>query len=88
MTRNMLGAAVAAFILGFPLNAVAEIGDWTGTSTPTVIIPQTVPAPQTPPYPTPPPGSEGVGLPSPHAPRGAANRTAAPRVVTPPAIRN
>jgi hypothetical protein len=38
--------------------AYAAIGDFTGTSSPTVITPPTTPAPQTPAYPAPPIGSD------------------------------
>jgi hypothetical protein len=41
--------------------ALAAIGDFTGTSTPTVIIPPSTPAPQTPAYPSPPIGTVGPG---------------------------
>ena len=41
--------------------ALAAIGDFTGTSTPTVVTPPTTPAPQTPAYPPPPIGTVGPG---------------------------
>jgi hypothetical protein len=62
--------------------AYAGIGDFTGTSTPTVITPPTTPAPQTPAYPTPPVGSDQGFFFAP-GPR-ASMRTNSPAPVAPP----
>ena len=87
MAGGMLKIGAMLIVLTTPFDAFAAIGDLTGTSSPTVIVPQTTPAPQTPAYPTPPIGTYGAGV---IAPRALRNHTAAPRVVTPtiPRMRN
>jgi hypothetical protein len=90
MAGGMLKIGAMLIVLTTPFDAFAAIGDLTGTSSPTVIVPQTTPAPQTPAYPTPPIGTYGAGAIVPRASRALRNHTAAPRVVAPaiPPIRN
>jgi hypothetical protein len=57
MAGGILKIGAMLIGLAMPLDAFAAIGDLTGTSSPTVIVPQTTPAPQTPAYPTPPIGT-------------------------------
>jgi hypothetical protein len=83
MVSSILKFGAALTILFAPFGARAAIGDFTGTSSPTVVIPQTTPAPQTPAYPTPPIGTYGAGAFVPRAPRTLHNHTVAPRVVAP-----
>jgi hypothetical protein len=83
MAGSILKFAAALVVLLAPFGACAAIGDFTGTSSPTVIVPQTTPAPQTPAYPTPPIGTYGAGVFVPQAPRTLRNHTVAPRVVAP-----
>jgi hypothetical protein len=87
MAARILKIVAMLVVLAAPFDAFAAIGDLTGTSSPTVIVPQTTPAPQTPAYPTPPVGTYGGGA---IAPRILRNHTAVPRVVAPtiPSIRN
>ena len=84
MAKNSLKMGALLIVLACPIESNAAIGDFTGTSSPTVITPQTTEAPQTPPYPTQPFGTE-----IPVAPRGFSHHMnaphTAPRVVTPPA---
>ena len=69
--------------LAAPIAAHAQIGNFTGTSTPTVVTPQTSPAPQTPAQPTLPPGANGPSVGVNGGLSAAHNHVAAPRVVTP-----
>jgi len=83
MASNILKFGAALIVLYAPFGARAAIGDFTGTSSPTVIVPQTTPAPQTPAYPTPPIGTYGAGAFVPQPPRTLRSHTIAPRVVAP-----
>jgi hypothetical protein len=83
MAGGILKFGTVLVVLLAPFGAWAAIGDFTGTSSPTVIVPQTTPAPQTPAYPTPPIGTYGAGAFVPQAPRTLRNHTVAPRVVAP-----
>jgi hypothetical protein len=63
---------MAALLIGLSGSSAAyagTIGDFTGTSTPTVITPQMTPAPQTPAYPPPRIGADAgfIYLPAPRA---------------------
>jgi hypothetical protein len=87
---NIVKIGVALIIVAVPFEALAAIGDLTGTSSPTVVVPQTTPAPQTPAYPTPPIGAYGGWAIAPHVSRAWRSHPTAPRVVAPtiPAIRH
>ena len=90
MAGGILKIGAMLIGLAMPLDAFAAIGDLTGTSSPTIIVPQTTPAPQTPAYSTPPIGTYGAGAVAPRALRPLRNHTAVPRGVAPtiPPIRN
>ena len=63
MAGGMLKIGAVLIVLATPFDAFAAIGDLTGTSSPTIIVPQTTPAPQTPAYPSPPIGPVFIGPP-------------------------
>ena len=89
MAGRILKVGAVLAVVAASYDASAAIGDLTGTSTPTVIIPETTPGPQTPAYPTPPIGTYGAGAVAPRARslrylRYPAAVPRAPRVVAPP----
>jgi hypothetical protein len=68
MATKLLAAALLIGLSSTAADAGA-IGDFTGTSTPTVVTPQMTPAPQTPAYPPPRIGADAgyIYLPAPRA---------------------
>ena len=80
MARKSLTAALLIGLSGSTAAYAGTIGDFTGTSTPTVVTPQTTPAPQTPAYPGPRVGADSGFVYAPADHLQVHHRGAAPQV--------
>jgi hypothetical protein len=80
MARKRLTVALLIGLSGSTAAYAGTIGDFTGTSTPTVVTPQMTPAPQTPAYPGPRVGADAGFIYAPAARVHAHHRGGAPQV--------